>query len=155
MRETRASSLGAAHGRNARVPHAGSRRSRQMTVRTCAAVECACTLSRVRLCSWFLSCTARKDDLTPPGPASNSRQDLLSSPDLRVFLLLRYLSIAVPATVSPPPPLYCIFSYADLLFSVCICVTISSYLAISARFVFKFLDFFFFLLLPHLISPIL
>lgn len=47
------------------------------------------------------------DDLTLLGLASNSRQNLLPPPNL--FLSSpRYLSIAVPATLSV---LYCIFSY--------------------------------------------
>lgn len=74
------------------------------------------------------------DDLTALGLASNSRQNLLSSPNL--FLSSsRYLSIAVavPATVSL---LYCIFSYQPLWISTiqCVSVKISSYPVISAHY---------------------
>lgn len=115
---------------------------------TCAGMECV----SVCMCVCFVPCPplllvfiihSFADDLTLLGLASNSQQNLLSSPNL--FLSSpRYLSIAVPvpATVSV---LYCIFSYPPPSISTiqCVSVTISTYPVISAHYIFfKFLNYF-------------
>lgn len=101
--------------------------------RTCAGMECVCVCvpcPPVLLVSIIHSFV---DDLTLLGLASNSRQNLLSSPNL--FLSSpRYLSIAVPAPATLSVP-YCIFSYPSPCISTiqCVSVTISSYPIISAH----------------------
>lgn len=84
----------------------------------CWYVICVCTLSRVLLCSWFLSFTAFVDDLTLLGLASSRTCSLL-----QIFFFSSLSVYRCPCACNSIPPLLYLFIPASVYIycSACIC----------------------------------